>query len=239
MRTKKSDLCDFHAHILPGADHGSSSCDNSIRQLIMAEECGVSRIVATPHFYPQRKSVADFLKRRDAAYSSILPFVPKGMNIALGAEVLLCENMENLPDLEKLCIGKSNVILLELPYTDLGETFLGTANAIMDKGITIILAHAERYEYSYVNEFVSFGAKIQLNATSLTGFFGIDKNIMNWLDSGAVVALGSDIHGADKRAYKSFLRSQKKISKYIQYIKDSSDEMWSSFVSERASCALT
>ncbi len=239
MKIKMNDLCDFHAHILPGADHGSSSCENSSCQLELARKCGVSRIVATPHFYPQRTSVSDFVRRRDTAYNSILNILPEGISVVPGAEVLLCENMEKLPDLPKLCIGKSNIMLLELPYTDLGSSYLYTMSAIMERGFEIVLAHAERYEFSYVNEFVSFGAKIQLNASSLCRFFGIEKNILNWLENGSVIALGSDIHGASPKAYNHFVRAQKRISKYIPYIKDYSDRMWERVNDSSGALALT
>ena len=239
MKIKMSDLCDFHAHILPGADHGSSSCENSRRQLELAKECGVSRIVATPHFYPQRTSVSDFLRRRDAAYAALDSVLPETIDVVPGAEVLLCENMEKLPDLHKLCIGKSNIMLLELPYTDLGSGYLYTVPAIIERGIEIVLAHAERYEHSYVNEFVSFGAKIQINASSLCGFFGVDKNVLKWLDSNSVVAIGSDIHGADRRAYKCFEHAKKKIKKFIPYIKECSDRMWDCFTLENPALLQT
>ena len=55
---------DYHAHILPGCDHGSDSVETSRRQLEMARKAGVATVCATPHFYPQRETVACFLDRR-------------------------------------------------------------------------------------------------------------------------------------------------------------------------------
>ena len=226
MKIKTSELCDFHAHILPSADHGSTSCEISRRQLELARACGVSRVVATPHFYPQKMNVSDFIKKRDDAYNTLEPFIPAGMSVVPGAEVLLCENMEKLPDLKKLCVGNSDIMLLELPYTDLGPSFLYTALAIMDQGVRVVLAHAERYEFSYVNEFVSYGAKIQINSGSLSKLLGVSKEIINWFESEAVVAIGTDIHGPDKNAYKSFLRAQNKIKRYLPFVEKSSNAMW-------------
>ena len=45
---------DYHAHILPGCDHGSSSVDMSLKQMDMAKEAGIQTICATPHFYPHK-----------------------------------------------------------------------------------------------------------------------------------------------------------------------------------------
>ena len=42
-------MTDFHAHILPGADHGSDGMETSLTQLALAEAAGVDTIIATPH----------------------------------------------------------------------------------------------------------------------------------------------------------------------------------------------
>ena len=50
---------DFHAHILPGADHGSRSPEDTEAQLTTLGECGVAHVAATPHFYPDVWDSAD------------------------------------------------------------------------------------------------------------------------------------------------------------------------------------
>ena len=55
---------DFHAHILPGCDHGSDGWRTSRRQLKLAREAGVDLICATSHFYGHRTSVERFLQKR-------------------------------------------------------------------------------------------------------------------------------------------------------------------------------
>ena len=65
-------MIDFHAHILPGADHGSDGLETSKAQLGCLFKEGITRVVATPHFYPQRHSVDTFLERRDRAKKEIL-----------------------------------------------------------------------------------------------------------------------------------------------------------------------
>ena len=69
---KKIDLVDFHSHILPGADHGSDSIDTTLFQLNSAMACGIDRIIATPHFYPNIHTVEDFLTRRNASYEALM-----------------------------------------------------------------------------------------------------------------------------------------------------------------------
>lgn len=229
MKKNRIDICDFHAHILPRADHGSSSLENSIGQLAMANKCGVSRIVATPHFYPHKTKVSQFLARRDKAYISLEPNIPDGISIRLGAEVLLCDNLENLPNIEQLCIAGSNIILLELPFTNYSDNYVYSASALIDRGLDVVMAHAERYDPLQVQEFISLGAKVQINASSLSGFFSPGRAILKWLDDGDVVAVGSDIHGLSKKAYKGFDNSFKKINRYLPEIKAASDAMWEKF----------
>lgn len=46
-----STIIDFHSHVLPGIDDGSSSLDESVAMLYMAQAQGISQVIATPHFY--------------------------------------------------------------------------------------------------------------------------------------------------------------------------------------------
>ena len=113
------DLCDFHAHILPNADHGSSSVSLSLSQLEYATQYGVTRIFATPHFYPHQDSVSSFLERRNNAYKHLIDAKPEGSpDIIPSAEVLLCPKLDRLPGLEELCIPGTKTLLLELPFND-------------------------------------------------------------------------------------------------------------------------
>ena len=45
---------DFHSHILPDMDDGSRCAEDSLKMLRMEAEQGVTRVVATPHFYAHR-----------------------------------------------------------------------------------------------------------------------------------------------------------------------------------------
>ena len=80
---------DFHAHILPGMDHGSRDLATALLQWQMLSDLGVACVVATPHFYAQDEpSVDDFIVRRDAAAQALCNAVTGDMRLFLGAEVL-------------------------------------------------------------------------------------------------------------------------------------------------------
>lgn len=204
-------MIDFHSHVLPRADHGSSSVDISLCQISMARQSGVSCIVATPHFYPAEQDVARFLQRRAGAYKNLIDALDENApKIILGAEVLICDNIESLPRINELCIEGTNILLLELPFTDFDKRYRASVHSLIKQGINVVLAHADRYDEENVNSLVSVGAKIQLNAKSLSGLF-VKKHLYKWIDAGIVVGLGSDIHGTDKKAYKNYVTAIRKM----------------------------
>lgn len=218
---------DFHTHILPGADHGSSSVSTSLAQLSFAAHAGVDKIIATPHFYPHLHAIPDFLKRRAEAYRSLVSamlqsppaFVPP--TVRLGAEVLMCREIENLPDFSDLCFYGTKTVLLELPFNEFSLDFCDTAEILRDRGYLVVLAHADRYAEKNIEEMVGAGALIQLNACSLIGLFH-RKQLFDWIGRELVVAIGTDIHGENAAAYRDFLRAERVLGTALPYIEERS-----------------
>ena len=221
------DVVDFHTHILHGVDHGSKSLDVSLKQLKIASSHGVSRIVATSHFYPHKHTLDAFLQSRNNAACELLEnYKDNKIQVKLGAEVLLCPGLENFASLEKLCFSGTKYLLLELPFLDFKNEYCDTVEALLDDGFDVILAHADRYPKENINTLISLGVnKLQLNAESLAKFIKV-KHIYSWIESGYVVALGSDIHGIDDSAYKRFSKAKAKLSDKISVIKRHSDKIW-------------
>ncbi len=225
-------MVDFHSHILPCMDHGSKSLEESLAQLDLACEYGVDKIIATSHFYPHMHSVEGYLKKRDESYALLRENMrPEHPEIKLGAEVLLCQGMEKLDNLEKLCIDGADYILLEIPFNDYDSSLVESVWKIQSKGIArVILAHAERYNPKIIEDFIEIGAKIQLNAHCLTKLF-LKSHIASWLKRGLVVALGSDIHGVNDVAYKRFVKAIEKLGPYREAIASESDRIWYAAIS--------
>ncbi len=205
-------IIDFHAHILPNADHGCDSIEMCKKQLEMAKKAGITHIVATPHFYPNEDSVESFLSKRERAYEMYksindadkLPVVLKG------AEVLVWKNMDKMKNIEKLCIEGTNTILIELPFSKrFGQEIIDTLMGIRKRGLEIVLAHVERYDKKEIAKLIEKGFFVQLNTYSVI-MLGKRKLCKEYLSSNQVVALGSDIHGLKNR-YKSFAKVIKKL----------------------------
>ena len=138
---------DFHAHILPAADHGCADVRTSIQQLTLAKQAHVDTVIATPHFYPQLESIDEFLLRRkqcsqklaEAIYNKDLP------EVLVGAEVQLCPGMDRMEGLQQLCIQGTNILLLELPPHYSLRTFDNVIdNLIYGHRLKVVLAHIDR-----------------------------------------------------------------------------------------------
>lgn len=138
---------DYHAHVLPGCDHGSDRLETSLRQLDMAAAAGIRTVCATPHFYPHKESAESFLRRREECAQLLRAHLPEqAPQICLGAEVLICDGMERLEGLHRLCREGTNELLLEMPFYAWPESIWDTLYQLLDlQDIQIILAHAERY----------------------------------------------------------------------------------------------
>lgn len=217
---------DFHAHILPNADHGSYSLETTLYQLSEAKAHGVERIIATPHFYPNSHTVEAFIKRRNASYSKLCPYLTEDMpSIKLGAEVLICDGLDNLTELPELFIQGTNTLLLELPFSDFSNEYCDCVYTLTQRGVNVVIAHAERYPTSNIEKLISNGAKLQLNAHAFMRVFK-NRHIYDWIFRGHVVALGSDIHGFDKRAYADFVKAFSKLGMLAEQIINESDRIW-------------
>ena len=216
---------DFHSHILPGADHGSRGIEVSLKQLDLIASYGIKRVVATPHFYPERDNVDSFLERRTECARILKAGMKEGHpDVFLGAEVLVCDGIERMEGLEKLTVFGTNCILLEMPVTKWSETTFETVEAISDMGLVPVMAHIDRYKPKYVEQLLSIGVKAQLNPDAFAGFFN-KKNSMRWLSEGRIVALGSDLHGVDEKAYRAFASATRVLGKYATQIENSVKEL--------------
>ena len=221
------EMVDFHSHILPGVDHGSDSLQTTLFQLKSAHKNGVCKIISTSHFYPTAHNVDTFIKKRDEAFETIKPFIKEPMEIKLGAEVLLCSGIENLAGIEKLFISGTKTLLLELPLLNFDDSYRVAVKKLLEKGINVVIAHAERYSHETIELLLSLGVKLQLNSSVVCRFRGRrNARIWEWINSGAVVAIGSDIHGKDDRAYRKFAKASSKVSKRTLAVLNESCKIW-------------
>ncbi len=190
---------------------------------------GTDIAVATPHFYPHIHSVYDFIRNVDAAVSRLKEIdITKAPRLCVGAEVLLCENIDQLDGLSELCIRGTNVLLLELPTDRISDGHFKTVEAVLQGGYTVVLAHIDRYmkEHSqYIYSLLDMGALAQINPYALSAF-GPKKDINSILtQSESIVAIGSDLHGSKKGALDDFVKLKKKLGEHYERISARSAEL--------------
>ena len=81
-------LYDMHSHILPGIDDGAPSVEKSLVILNELKKQGVTNVCLTPHFYTNEISAEDFAAQETAcAIDNLMPHIPDGMKVVVGAEV--------------------------------------------------------------------------------------------------------------------------------------------------------
>lgn len=197
-------MIDFHSHFLPGIDDGSKDTEESLAMLRESFGQGVSEIIATPHFYASLDTPQTWLKKRGKAFESLTRQLTREMpKIRLGAEVHYYEGMAGSVDIRKLRIDGTSLLLVEMPHGIWTPREASVITALSCRcGITVILAHIERYHPFQSMEvwerFRQNGILMQANAE----FFikrRTKKKALQMLKNGEIDLIGSDCHNMTER----------------------------------------
>ena len=198
---------DFHSHILPGIDDGSRNIEMTEKMLKMEKNSGITKIVATPHFYLSEQTLDSFLEKRAEAFEKTRPLAERmGVEIKLAAEVLYTGSLlEN--DLSKLCLEGTNYMMIELPYQRLTGQFINEFRSFAGSifpDIVLILAHAERYlnftDEDSIYEIMNTDMVVQLNSGDFKMFSKHTKFMYDLLKHDMAHLLGTDCHNITSRA---------------------------------------
>lgn len=201
-------MIDIHTHILPGMDDGSRDIKESIKLIETLQMQGVSSVVLTPHFYPHRESLDQFISRRAKAYE-LIKEIDTDMDLVLGSETFLTENLLWNDHIDELCIGQTDFILLELPFTKewTARTYRQIEGLMSKFGVRPIIAHIERYDAmkkkseqeSILNRLSDMGCLFQLDTDSITDF-RTRHSMLKLIKAGWIDFAGSDCHDMKTRA---------------------------------------
>lgn len=205
--TKKYDLeksglmqgfTDWHCHVLPGVDDGIKKIEDSLRVLDVYEQLGVKTVWLTPHIMEDMPNRTDDLRRR---YEQLLYAYRGKVSVNLAAENMLDNLFEaRLRTKDFLPIGASrNHLLVETSYFTPPRDMMDKLSRTFNAGFFPLLAHPERYvymEYDDYDELHDHGIKMQLNLSSLFGFYGPDarEKALYILECGYYKAIGTDTH---------------------------------------------
>jgi len=206
-------MTDYHTHILPMMDDGSSSVEESVRMLEMLKEQGADTVYLTPHFYINQNLFDEFLLRRSASFELLKKVQTEALpKLKLGAEVYYFEGMtttENKERLKALKLEDTNYLRLEMPFTKWTERMISNVLELqLEPGFTILMAHIERY-FGFVDMktlfyLKSLGVEFQMNAEYISsGLFHLRAKKL--LNSGLISAIGSDAHNLTSRKPNLYL----------------------------------
>ncbi len=205
-------VIDFHSHSLPKIDDGSKSTAMSLEMLQRMKNYGCDLVVSTSHYYRKNEEISDFLERRTASYRHLCTRIREEPewnvpSIALGSEVAFFFGIETDEDLGKLCIGDTDILLLEMPFAPWSVYEFNAVSALCyDRRFRVILAHYERFaEFQKGNEIydriLELPVIVQINAESLQSKFGWNsKRWIRMFEEGRAQLLGTDAHNLTSRA---------------------------------------
>ncbi|KEI03777.1 exopolysaccharide biosynthesis protein [Clostridium botulinum] len=204
-------MIDMHCHILPGIDDGSKDVDMSIKMLKIAEEDGIDKIIATPHFYRGHfeNEYQDVVKKVEelnkiAYENKINVKIFPGQEIYIGKYTLKYYKEGKIKGL-----NNSNYMLIEFAMMDYPKDALDIIYELKVQGVKPIIAHPERYMYvqddlSILNDFIKEECYFQVNAGSINGVFGkkVQKTSMKFIKNNICDFIASDAHTTGRRSPK-------------------------------------
>ncbi len=197
-------VIDFHSHILPGIDDGSRNRQMSLQMLNAAAGQGIDVMVATPHFYADSMHVKGFLRRREEALQKVLNEQrQEQIPILCGAEVAFFSGISRVEEIGQLCIGQTNLMLLEMPFRAWSSRDLYEVERLIGRGIQLVIAHVERFypfqkDRGMISALLEMPVYIQVNAECLLSWKS-RRLPLKLFRMGAAHLLGSDCHNLSSR----------------------------------------
>lgn len=200
-------MIDFHSHILPKVDDGSSSVEESLAMLSALKEQGVECVVASSHFIGNI-TVDDFFKKRNSAYNELMKAIENSdesyPKIILGAEVFVDERLLTNDGIERLCIENTNCIMLEMPAKAWDQLYYQILYTITAKyRLRVMIAHVDRYFSLFGNnkkifKLAEMQPVFQVNTSDLASYRC--KKLLRHLNNlDASVVFGTDCHNMSYR----------------------------------------
>ncbi|MDC9509363.1 tyrosine-protein phosphatase [Pseudoalteromonas sp. Angola-4] len=204
-------MFDIHSHILPGIDDGAKDLNESLALLKMAQNDGITHMVATPHIHIGRfnnsakalNNDIDVLKR-EALNAGIDLKLAVAAEVRLDIELMAMVIAGQLPFIGAL--DSVNYLLLELPHSHVPQGYDKFINWLSKQNIKAIIPHPERNRDIQANPFYierlkQLGCDFQLTASSIEGAWGDTAKAISidMLQKGLVSYVASDAHSVKRR----------------------------------------
>ena len=202
-------MVDIHCHILPEVDDGAWDMEAAVAMARIARDCGVKKIITTPHFKGEPKSLetVGFLMHQRRRLQSRLKREKIDVELLPGAEVLCVPQTLELARTGRLpTLGPGRYVLTEF-YFDASAGFMDeTLRAMQELGYLPVVAHPERYgavqrDPELARSWFHRGIVLQVNKGSVLGAFGrkAEDTAVRMLYRGHVHIIASDAHSTEVR----------------------------------------
>ena len=222
-------MIDFHSHILPGVDDGFKSMEDSLEELKIASEEGITDIVLTPH-YISDSSYSSSASDNKKVFNKLVKQKDKlgiNVNLYLSNEIYINDNIEELVNKKLINPINKNFLLIELPLNGYIQNSKRIIFKLISNGYKVILAHPERYPFlkenkDAIKDFLDMGVLLQGNFMSLFGRYGkhSKKLLKYYLKKNYISFLGSDFHKVTKYNLKKLRFRLKLMRLKNDYIED-------------------
>ena len=212
-------MIDFHTHILPNIDDGSTSMDETINLILEAKQVGFTGVISTSHY------IQGYYETNEAERKKILCDVEKNvneLNLYLASEIYITTEIAKLiNDGSASTINNTKYVLFELPMNSKPLFVKDVIYGLIGDGYKPIIAHPERYNYvqeniDYVEELASMGTLFQANYGSIVGVYGngAKRTIKQLLKRNLIDFLGTDVHRTNQ-IYPKIPKILKKLQKIV------------------------
>lgn len=217
-------MIDFHSHIIPNIDDGSTSMKDTINMINEARQAGFTEIISTSHYIQkyydldcfEREKILDIIKKKVSEKKEI------NIKLYLGSEIYFTpEIIELIKNKKASTINNTRYLLFELPMNTKPLFVKEMVYELMQNGYIPIIAHPERYSYvqeniRYIEELAGMGVLFQSNYGSIIGMYGnsAKKTLKKLLKNNLISFLGSDVHRTGQ-IYPKIPKALKKLRKIL------------------------
>lgn len=202
-------MVDIHCHILPEVDDGAWDMDTAVTMARIARDCGVKKIITTPHFkgVPRELEAVGLFQHQLRRLRSRLIQEQVEVELLPGAEVLCVPQTLELAKMGRLpTLGTGRYVLTEF-YFDAEAGFMEeTLEGFLHYGYLPVVAHPERYgavqrDPELTRRWFHRGIVLQVNKGSILGAFGrrAEDTAVRMLCRGHVHVIASDAHSPQIR----------------------------------------
>lgn len=189
---------DFHSMLLPGFKGGSLEEDVIIKNINALNMAKIKTVVTTSIFNSEEDTIEEFLTLRAKSYELLKEKTKKITlpKIILSAEVCFSEKLLKMPNMNKLCIGDTDYMMISFKPEEYSPKLLELLEKfIIAHNVHPIIAHLESY-LSYISiddlkKFTDMGILTEISCSYIVDR-STRKTALELINSNIVQIIGSN-----------------------------------------------